>query len=147
MRKIIILVISVTLSFISEAQNVCREMDEDHTCRKQCDDIYPSEDIRRCENQTIVQIEEFVEVHELLRDPGRELDEINVDAFVNYLKISISSLEKLITRRWNPSDSKHFIFWLINTEEAAEVFQEEDPDFKVFNKLLNKVAPYSGTTY
>ena len=122
----------------------CEDEDRDHECKDLCKEMYRRiGDRDDCEEQSVAQIEVLFDVYELLEEPDEdELDEIDAEDFDVYLNISISSLDDLVDD-WNSRESREFLYWLINNEAAAKVFEKEDDDYKTFTAILKNIKNFS----
>ena len=91
----------------------CADQDDNlHECVEMCRDIYNRRSDRAdCEELPIIQIEVLAELYEiLLEDPDDdELDRIDLKDFEVYLKVSISSFDRLIGK-YSKSEAKELLF-------------------------------------
>ncbi|MCY4321282.1 MAG: hypothetical protein OXC37_02610, partial [Bdellovibrionaceae bacterium] len=56
-----------------------------------------------------------------------------------YLNVSIESLDDLVDDEWNSRESREFLFWLINDEDAANVFEKEDDEYDTLTAILREI--------
>ena len=126
--------------------NVCEEEDRDHECKDLCKEIYGRVGDRKdCEELTVSQIETLFDLYELLESPDEDdLDEIDPEDFDVYLNVSIASLDDLVDDEWNNRESREFLYWLINNEDAASVFEKEDDDYDTLTAVLKNIKNFSG---
>ena len=125
--------------------NVCEEEDRDHECKNLCKEMYGRVGDRKdCEKLTVTQIVALFDLYELLEEPDEDdLVDVEVEDFDVYLNVSIASLEDLIDDEWTSRESKEFLYWLINNEEIALVFEKEDDDYKTLTALLKKIDNFN----
>ena len=126
---------------------ICEDEDRDHECKDLCKEMYRRiGDRDDCEELTVSQIEVLFEMYELLEDPDEDdLDGIDPEDFDVYLNVSISSLDDLVDD-WNSRETKEFLYWLINSEEVASVFEKEDNDYKTFTAMLKNIKNFNSDT-
>ncbi|MCY4321281.1 MAG: hypothetical protein OXC37_02605 [Bdellovibrionaceae bacterium] len=124
--------------------NTCEEeleRDRDAQCREDCKEIYNRRGDRDdCEELTVAQIEVLLDLYELLEDPDEDdLNDIDPEDFDVYLNVSIESLDDLVDDEWNRREAREFLFWLINNEDSARVFEKEDDDYKTLTAILDEI--------
>ena len=125
--------------------NICEEEDRNHECKDLCKEIYGRVgDKKDCEELTVAQIDALFTLYELLESPDEDdLVDVEAEDFDVYLNVSIASLEDLIDDEWNSRESKEFLYWLINNEDAATVFEKEDDDYDTLTALLKNINSFS----
>ena len=123
------------------SKNYCEDEDKNHDCFDQCRDIYTRRaDKNDCEELSIDQIERLVEIHEFLEDSDEDdLPSIDPEDFDVYLNISIQPLDQLV-RKYNKSEAKDFVVWLIKDEDIFDIFQKEDDEYDTFESVLESVS-------
>ena len=133
-------------SYTRRSGNVCEKEDRDHECKEQCKEIYRRiRDRDDCEELTVSQVEKLHELYELLEKPDEdELEGVDPEDFDVFLNISIAALEDLVDD-WSSRESKEFLYWLINNEDATEVFEKEDDDYDTLTAVLREIR--SGWTF
>ena len=124
--------------------DICETEDKDHECKEMCKEVYGRiGDKKDCEELTVVQIEKIYDLWKLLEEPDEdELAEIELEDFEVYLNISIASLEDLIDDEWNSREAKEFLYWLINDEDVAKLFEKEDDEYDTLTELLKKIKRF-----
>ena len=124
--------------------NVCEEEHRDHECKNLCKEIYGRVGDRKdCEELTVSQIETLFGLYELLENPDEDdLDEIDPEDFDVYLNVSIASLDDLIDDEWNNRETREFLYWLINNEDVASVFEKEDDDYDTLTAILKNIKSF-----
>ena len=127
-------------SFTRRSGDVCEKEDRDHECKEQCKEIYRRiRDRDDCEELTIAQVDKLFELWELLEKPDEdELEGVDPEDFDVFLNISIAALEDLVDD-WSSRESKEFLYWLINNEDATEVFEKEDDDYDTLTAILREI--------
>ena len=121
----------------------CENEDRDHDCKEQCGDIYTRRGDRDdCEELSVAFIERLEMLHEQLEDAD-DLEDIDPDDFDIYVNLSIAALDKLIGR-YSSREAKDFLVWMINEEEIAKVFEDEDDDHETLEALLKRLKSFSG---
>lgn len=125
----------------------CSSEQRRHECYKSCDDIYSSRgDETDCQELTVRQIEKLKELSDVLEEArGNDLAGIEPDIFELYLSFSIRPLDDLIDdfqRRNQVSRAENIMIWLVQNENMAKIFEDEDEDYKTLNKLLNVIEPF-----
>ena len=111
----------------------------DDDCEDLCDDIYNTRNDRDdCEELSVSQVERLSELHEFIEDPDfDDLQDIDFRDFDVYLNISIEPLEKEI-RGYNSREAKDFLSWLVLDEKITKIFEKEDNEYAVFQKILEE---------
>ena len=119
----------------------CEDESRGHDCQDQCRDIYTRRgDKEDCEELSVDQIERLHELHDILEKPDDDdLANVDFEDFDVYLNISIAPLDKLIGR-YTRSEAKEFMLWLIEDEDASQVFEKEDDEYSAFEALLEGFA-------
>ncbi len=119
----------------------CEDEDRDHDCKDSCKDIYTRRaDKKDCEELPVDQVAALEELHDLLKRPSeRDLGEVDFEDFDVYLNISIQPLDKLI-RKYSKTRAKAFMFWLIENEDVAQVFEKEDDEYSALKSLLDEIS-------
>ena len=127
--------------------NICEDEDRDHECRDMCKDIYGRRGDREdCEELTVAQVEVLFDLWEILEEPDEdELDGVDPEDFDVYLNISIASLDDLVDD-WNSRESREFLYWLVNDEDAAKVFEKEDDDYRTFTSILKEIKSFNANS-
>ncbi|MDE0091923.1 MAG: hypothetical protein OXN83_01395, partial [Oligoflexia bacterium] len=125
--------------------SICEDEDRDHECRDLCKEIYGRVGDRKdCEELTVTQIEKLFELFELLEKPDEDdLDGVDPEDFDVYLNVSIASLDDLIDDEWNSRESREFLYWLVNNEDTAAVFEKEDDDYKALTGVLKNIKNFN----
>ena len=133
-------------SYTRRSGNICEKEDRDHECKDQCKEIYRRiRDRDDCEELTVSQVEGLYRIFTALESPVKsQLRQIDPEDFDVFLNISIAALEDLIDD-WSSREAKEFLYWLINNEDAATVFEKEDDDYDTLTALLRKVRPFNFT--
>ena len=113
----------------------------DDDCEDICDDIYNSRrDREDCEELSISQVKKLEDLHEVLEDPDLDdLEDIDVKDLDVYVNISISPLDKLVSR-YSSRESREFLAWLALNTDAARIVKKEDDDFEILITLLEEVG-------
>ena len=121
--------------------NTCEDEGKNHDCVDQCRDIYSRRsDKDDCEELSVAQIERLVEIHELLEDPDEDdLPSIDPEDFDVYLNISIEPLDKFVGK-YSTNEAKEFMVWLIDDENAFNIFQKEDDEYETLQGLLGGIS-------
>ena len=112
----------------------------DKDCEEICDDIYNRRaDRSDCEELPIKQVERLETVYEVFEDPDEDdLEDLNLDDLKVLMNISIQPIDNLVGKM-NPAEVKDVLIWLAKTEDAAEVFESEDREFKILKALLEEL--------
>ncbi|MCZ0933387.1 MAG: hypothetical protein OXJ52_09600 [Oligoflexia bacterium] len=127
--------------------NICEDEDRDHECKEQCKEMYRRiGDRDDCEELTVAQIGVLFELWEFLKEPDEDdLPHIDAEDFDVYLNVSISSLDNLVDD-WNNRETKEFLYWMINNENIAKIFEKEDNDYKTFTAILKNLNGNFGSS-
>lgn len=114
-----------------------REQDD---CEDICKEIYPNSKTRReCEELEVRLIEDLEEIHEILEDADDdELQNIDAELFDAYLNIDIAGLDDIIDD-YSSKDAENFLFWLIDNEDIAEIFRDEDDDYETLENVFENL--------
>ena len=120
--------------------DLCRDKDENHTCREHCDTMYRrGEDQRDCERLAVDQIEKLIVVYEILKDAdGEGLRRIKAEGLDVFLNVSIAGFDDLVWD-YGSNEAEEILIWIANNDEITEVFEDEDGDYRIFNQLLRKL--------
>lgn len=121
--------------------NECEDEDRNHDCKDICKDIYNRGDDRDdCEKLTVRQVEALEELHELLEDPDDDdLAEVDKDDFDLYLNVSIDPFDRLVGK-YSSREAKEVMLWVIEDEDVAEIFEDEDDEYKTLEALLKRIG-------
>ena len=116
----------------------CRDESKSHECRKDCKTMYKrSEDKEDCERLSPDVIEELLAVHDALE--GAETEQVNVEDFKNYLKVSTNGLERVI-EEYRQRNAKKFLEWVTDDEDITDIVAGYDDNFRILNLLLRKAT-------
>ena len=112
----------------------------DDDCEELCDDIYDRKrDKDDCEELSARNVELLAEIYEILEDPDEDsLEDMDLEAFEALINISIEPLDDVVGD-YSRREAKVMLAWIAGDSEAAEIFEKEDDDFKVFKMLLDEI--------
>ena len=119
----------------------------DDDCEDLCSDIYSSRsDKNDCEELSVDQVESLEVVSEAFEDPDiDDLEELDLSDVEVYLNISIEPLHKLIGK-YNSRKARHFLTWIAQNSDAAEVLEDEDDDYEVLSRLFDEIVSITDST-
>ena len=117
------------------------ETDRNHQCKQDCRTMYRrTDDKEECEELTIPQIDNLIYVHEALENPSESsLNDINWEDFEVYLNVSIAGLDRLVGE-YNNRDAEEVLIWIAYDETIAEIFKDEDQDYRTLETLLSEAT-------
>ncbi len=112
----------------------------DDDCEELCDDIYDRKrDKDDCEELSARNVELLAEIYEILEDPDEDsLEDMDLEAFEALINISIEPLDDVVGD-YSRREAKVMLAWIASDSEAATIFEKEDDDFKIFEKLLKEI--------
>jgi len=116
-------------------------------CEDICKEIYPNSKTRReCEELEVRLIEDLEQIYEILKDADDDdLPNIDTELFDAYLNIDIAGLDDLIDD-YSKKDAENFLFWLIDNEDIAEIFRDEDDDYETLENVFEQLdSSYSSS--
>lgn len=115
----------------------------DNVCEEICEDIYDDSSRNtqnECKKLSFVEVERIQEVHDLLEKPDLEdLLNINAKDFKKYISISDKAIDNHI-KDWTRRHMEGVLTWIAVDESVADVFSNEDDEYKWLKKILGKIG-------
>ena len=115
---------------------------EDDDCVEICRDIYNRKKIRdQCAELKVQQVEQLEKIYEVLKKPSRDdLEDIDAEDFKVFVELDLRPLDVRIGKL-SSTNAKKVLGWIASADDGAvaAVFEDEDDDYRIFEKLLKKL--------
>ena len=113
----------------------------DNECEEQCKDIYNRRSVREdCVELAVAQVEKLWEIFEIFESPkDDELLSIDAADFEIFVEIDNRPLDTLISKL-SKSEAKRVLAWAVDEPDIAEVFEDEDDEYRLLKELLDGVS-------
>ena len=112
----------------------------DSKCEEYCKDIYNRRSVREdCLELARAQVEKLWDIYEIFENPKEDdLRSIDAEDFDTFVEIDLRPVDTLIGK-FSSSEAKRVLAWIGEESDIAEVFQDEDDDFRLLKELLKGV--------